>query len=163
MTVRLPLVIGSSGLPQQLQPGDAISAPTNTPSIRSVTNGEASAALTLGMPVYASAADTVKRGKADTFATAKLCGLCYDPTIAAAAAGNVASSGVLIGTTAQWDAVVTGQSGGRAFGTMYCLDPANAGKLTATPPTTVGQVITWVGTAISATELELSIALPIQL
>ena len=45
MAIHLPLVIGSDGLVQQLQFGDNISVPANTPSIRSVTNGEASAAV----------------------------------------------------------------------------------------------------------------------
>jgi len=143
--------------------GGGTSPLTNTPTIRRVTNGEAFAELIFGTPVYASAADTVMRAQADSFTTARLCGLCWDAAIAAGAEGNIATSGVLVGIAAQWDAVVTGASGGLAFGAMYCLDPANPGMLTSTPPTADGQVIAWVGTALSPTELELSISLPIAL
>ena len=162
MTVRLPLVLGSDGLPQQLQSGDSISAPTDTPSIRSVLNGD-TASLVFGMPVYSSAADTVKRAQANAKSTAKVTGLVYDTTIAANANGNIAQSGVLVGTSAQWDAVVTGETGGLIFNTTYFLDPANVGKLTASPPSTTGQCNVIIGTAISATELELQIAQPILL
>lgn len=162
MTIRLPWVFGSDGLPQQLQPGDTISAPTNAPSIRAVTNGESSAAISLGVPVYASAAGVVKRAQANAKATSRLAGLVSDTTIAASAIGNIASSGVLVGTTAQWDAVA-GTIGGLAFNTVYFLSPVAVGSITATPPTTVGQCNTLIGTAISATELELQIAQPVLL
>ena len=163
MAVRQPVVIGSDGLLQQLQSGDSISAPVDTPSIRAVANGEASASLSFGMPVYSSAADTVKRAQANAKATSKVTGLVYDATIASAANGNIAQSGVLVGTTAQWDAVVTGQTGGLTFNSTYFLDPANVGKLTTTPPGTTGQCNVIIGTAISPTELELQIAQPILL
>ena len=162
MTLRSPIVIGADGLPQQLQSGDTISVAANTPSIRSVTNGEASAAITIGMPVYGSAADAVKRAQANGKATSRLAGLVYDSTIAAAGVGNIAQSGVLIATTVQWDAVA-GTTGGLIFNTVYFVDPANPGKITATPPTTVGQCVVIVGMAISSTELELQIGQPILL
>ena len=162
MTIRSPIVIGADGLTQQLQAGDSIAVAANTPSIRAVTNGESSAAITLGTPVYASAADTVKRAQANTKTTAKLAGLVYDSTIAAAGVGNIAQSGVVIGTTTQWD-VVAGTTGGLIFNSNYFLDPATPGKLTATPPTTVGQCNVLIGLALSTTELELQIAQPVLL
>ncbi|MDL2342436.1 MAG: hypothetical protein QFB87_05160 [Patescibacteria group bacterium] len=162
MALRLPLVLGADGLQQQLQSGDTISASISTASVRSVTNGESAAAITFGMAVYASAADTVKRGQANAKATARIAGLVYDATIAAAGVGNVAQSGILIGTTAQWDAVA-GTTGGLVFNTVYFLDPTTPGKITATPPTTVGQCVVTIGTAISTTELELQITQPILL
>ena len=162
MAIRSPLVIGADGLPQQLQSGDSISAATNAPSIRSVTNGESSAAITIGMPVYASAADTVKRAQANAKSTSKLAGVVFDTTIAAAASGNIAQSGVIVATTTQWDAVA-GTTGGLSFNTLYFLDPTTAGKITATPPTTAGQCNVIVGMAISTTELELQISQPILL
>jgi hypothetical protein len=162
MTLRTPLVLGADGLPQQLQSGDTIGAPTTAPSIRAVTNGETSAALAIGMPVYASAADTVKRGQANAKATAGIVGLCFDATIAAAAVGNIVESGVLVATTTQWDAVA-GTTGGLAFNTLYFLDPATAGKITATPPSATGQVNTVIGRALSTTELLVLIGQPILL
>ena len=162
MTIRQVLVLGADGLPQQLQSGDTIAAPANTPSLRSVTNGESSAAIVVGMPVYASAADAVKRAQANAKSTSKLAGLVSDTSIAAGATGNVAQSGVLVATAAQWDAVA-GTTGGLAFGSYYFLDPTNVGKITSTPPSTVGQVNALVGLALSSTELELSIQPPILL
>lgn len=163
MTLRLPLVLGPDGFPQQIQSGDAISAPMNTPSIRPVANNESSVALTFGQPVYASASDGVKRAQANAKTTSKVAGLVYDATIAAGANGYIASSNILIGTTAQWDAAVTGQTGGLTFNSVYFLDAGNVGKLTTTPPATIGQCNVVIGTALSSTELELQITLPLQL
>lgn len=162
MALRQPLVLGADGLPQQLQSGDTIAAPTSTPSLRSVTNAETSASIVFGMAVYASGADAVKRGQANAKSTAKIAGLVYDGSIAAGATGTIAQSGIMVGTTAQWDAVA-GTTGGLAFGAYYFLDPATAGKITATPPTTTGQVNVLIGIALSATELELDICPPILL
>ena len=162
MTIRQPLVLGSDGLPQQLQAGDSLNAPTNTPSIRPCINGEASTSLVLGMPVYASATGTVKRARANAKTTSKLVGLCYDSSIAFGAIGNIAQDGVLIGSTAQWDAVA-GTTGGLVFGTAYFLDAATPGKLTSTAPTIVGQCNTFIGMALSTTELVIELELPILL
>jgi hypothetical protein len=162
MTLRTPLVLGSDGLVQQLQSGDSILSAASTYTSRSVTNGESSLAIVIGAPVYASAADTVKRAQANAKATSKLVGLGLDSSFSAAATGNIITSGILVATTTQWDAVA-GTTGGLTFGTEYFLDPANAGKITATPPTTVGQCNVLVGVALSATELELQITPPILL
>ena len=153
MTARTAIVLGSDGQLQQLQAGDTLGAPVNTPSIRGMTNGEASAAIVIGTPIYEAAADSVKRGQANAKATSGITGLVYDASIAAGASGNVATGGVLVATTAQWDAVVTGETGGLIAETNYFLDPVNVGKLTATPPTTVGQVNALIGVGLSTTEL----------
>ena len=162
MATRLPLVLGADGLPQQLQSGDTLSSPNSGLSLRSVTNNEASVAIVLGTPVYMFGADGVKRAQANAKATSQVAGLCYDVTVAAAGVGNLITSGVLVGTTAQWDAVA-GTTGGLIFNTLYFLDPATIGKMTATVPTTVGQTVTLIGRALSTLELELSIGTPILL
>lgn len=162
MVLRKPLVLGDDGLPQALQSGDTISAPTNAPSLRTTTNGEATAAMPFGTPVYASAGNAVKRGQANAKATAKIIGLVYDATIAAGASGSINQNGIMTGTTAQWDAVA-GTSGGLAVGAYYFLDATNPGKLTAAPPTTAGQVNVCIGSALSSTELEVDVELPILL
>ena len=164
MTLRKSLVLGDDGLPQQLQPGDTISAPTNTPSIRAVANAD-TAQMVFGMAVYASGADAAKRAQANAKATAGVIALVYDATIAAGATGQIADNGVMVGTTAQWDAVVAGQSGGLTFNSLYFLDIANPGKLTTAPPTTAGsgQCNALVGRAMSTTELALNIRDPILL
>jgi hypothetical protein len=145
-----------------LQAGDSISVARRQYSSRSVTNGEGAAAIVIGAPVYASAADTVKKAKADAKATSKLVGLGLDASIAAGGTGNIITGGILVATTTQWDAVA-GTTGGLAFNTEYFLDPATAGKITSTPPTTVGQCLVLVGIALSTTELELQIEQPILL
>jgi hypothetical protein len=162
MALKTPLVIGSDGLIQQLQAGDTINVAQATYTSRSVTNGEGAAAIVIGTPVYASAADTVKRGQANAKTTSKLVGLGLDASFAAGGTGNIITGGILVATTTQWDAV-TGGTGGLTFGTEYFLDPANPGKLTSTVPTTVGQCVTLVGIALSTTELELQIEPPILL
>lgn len=162
MALKTPLVVGGDGLPQQLQAGDTINVASSTYTSRAVTNGEGAAAVVIGAPVYASAADTIKRAQANAKATAKLAGLGLDASTVAGAVGNIITSGVLVATTAQWDAV-TGGAGGLTFGTYYFLDPANPGKLTSVVPTTVGQCITLVGIGLSTTELELSIQPPVLL
>jgi hypothetical protein len=159
MALKSPLVLGTDGLVQQLQSGDTISVAASQYTSRSVTNGEASAAMVIGSPVYAFAADTVKLAKANAKSTAKLAGLGLDVTVAAAGVGNIITGGVLVATTTQWDAVA-GTTGGLAFGTTYFLDPVTAGKITSTVPTTVGQCNVLIGTALSTTELELAIQPP---
>ena len=164
MAIKPPLVMGTDGLPQNLQPGDSISSPTNTPSIRSVANSD-SVAMAFGMPVYSTAADSVKRAQANAKSTAAVIGLVYDATIAAAANGNIAENGTMVGTVTQWDAVVTGETGGLSFNALYFLDSANVGKLTTTVPTGNGTGVcnTLIGRAISTTELVLTIGQPILL
>jgi hypothetical protein len=155
MAARIPLVI-NNGLIQQLQSGDTILAPASTASIRSLTNGEASAAIVIGTPVYMSGADSMKRAQANATSTSKVIGLGYDTTTASAAAGNVCVNGTLVATTVQWDAVA-GTTGGLTFNSTYYLDPATVGKITGTAPTTVGQTVVAIGTALSSTELEIAI------
>lgn len=162
MTTRIPLVLGADGLPQQLQSGDTIVVPSATYSSRSVTNGEGAAAIVIGAPVYASAADTVKKAQANAKATSQLVGLGLDATIAAAGTGNIITGGTLVATTGQWDAVA-GTTGGLTFNTRYFLDPATAGKITSTVPTTVGQCVVVVGLALSATEMLVEFDPPILL
>jgi hypothetical protein len=161
MTTRLPLVI-VNGQIQQLQSGDQIIAPLATSDVRTLTNGEGSAAIVIGAPVYISAAATVKRAQANAAATAKVIGLAYDVSTASSAAGQICVGGVLVATTAQWDAVA-GTSGGLAAGTTYYLDPSNVGKITSTAPSTAGQLVVPVGVAHSTTDMEVLPQMPILL
>lgn len=161
MATKYPLVLGADGLPQQLQAGDSLAAAITTASTRALINGE-STAIPFGTPVYASAAGTVKRAQANAKTTSKVVGLVFDATIAAGAPGTIGLDGTLVGTTAQWDAV-TGAVGGLVFNTTYFLDPATAGKITATPPTAVGQCNVVIGVALSTTEMDTQIEQPILL
>lgn len=161
MAIRQPLVLGADGLPQQLQAGDAISSAVSATTVRPVTNSDA-VSLPIGTPVYMFGADSVKRAQANAKTTGQVAGLMYDATVAAAGVGNLISDGILVATTVQWDAVA-GTTGGLVFGTRYFLDPATAGKITSTVPTTGGQVNTLIGIALSTTELDLTIQPPILL
>ena len=162
MATKLPLVLSVGGDIQQLQSGDQIIVLTSQLDVRLVSNGEASVALVIGTPVYVFAAGSVKRAQANALATARVFGLWVDTSTAAAGNGNVGMNGLLVATTAQWDAV-TGQTGGLTPGSAYFVDSATVGKLTATAPTTAGQVVSVIGIALSTTDMELNVQRPILL
>jgi hypothetical protein len=155
MALRKPLV-QISGLVQQLPAGDELDAAVAGGDRTSLTNGEAGAVV-IGAPVYMFGADTYKKAQANAGATFRAIALASAVTTAAAASGEVILNGVLVATPTQWDAVVTGGAGGLVFGAIYYVDPANAGKLVPTAPSTVGQYIVPVGEALSTTELMVSI------
>ena len=161
MAIKSPLVMGSNGLPQQLQSGDTLNVPVSGANTQALTNAEAGAVV-IGAPVYAFGAGTVKKAQANAASTANVLGLMFDVSTAAAGSGQVCTDGVLTATTGQWDAVA-GTTGGLAFGVRYFLDPATAGHITATPPTTVGQLVVSIGVALSTTLLLVDIKEPILL
>lgn len=153
--VKKPLVIYSGEI-AQLQAGDSINVPITGTVDVVLTNDEASPVV-IGAPVYMDAADGFKKAKADASGTAIVIGLvAKDPSIASATSGEVATSGILTATTAQWDAVA-GTTGGLTFNTRYYLDPSTAGKITDTAPTTTGQYVVEIGVAVSTTELKIDI------
>lgn len=161
MAVKKVLVMGTSGHPEQLQAGDSIQVATTTAEVETLTNGGGSS-VPIGTPVYVSAADTFLSARANASGTSKVHGLVFDASIANSASGQVCTDGVLTATTTQWDAV-TGQTGGLTAGADYFLDPATAGKLTTTPPSTVGQFNVYVGRAKSSTDMHLDIRFAIAL
>lgn len=150
MALKRPLVI-NSGQIEQLQSGDYI----NVGEIPQLTNGNAGAVV-IGSAVYASAADTYDKARADAVGTVNVIGLASDISTAAAGVGGVQMDGILTATTAQWDAIA-GTTGGLTFNSYYYLSPTTAGALTATAPSTTGQFIMCVGIAISTTEIKISI------
>ena len=155
MALKKPLVVGTNGLPQQLQAGDTMDVPTSGANTMAVVNNEAGAVV-IGAPMYYQAAGAVQKARANAVGTARVAGLMYDVSTAAAATGNMATDGVMSATTGQWDAV-TGQTGGLTFNQIYFLDPATAGKLTITPPVTVGQLVVKIGIAKSSVDMLISI------
>lgn len=160
MANRKPLVI-VNGQVQQLPAGDTLDAEVSEVDIVSKTNDNASA-LVIGTAVYPKSNGNVDKGRANASGTVELLGLVRDASIAAAASGAVQTDGILTATTEEWDAV-TGQTGGLTSGSPYYLDPATAGMLTATAPTTTGQFVVRVGLAISEVDLDISIQPPIKL
>ena len=160
MSARKPLVI-VNGQIQQLQAGDTLDASASEVDVVQKTNGNASS-IVICTPVYVKNDGTVDKAKADASGTVQILGLVKDVSIDAAAAGSIQTDGVLTATTAQWDAVA-GTTGGLTPGTVYYLDPATAGMLTSTAPTTTGQYVVRVGLALSTTELDISTTAPIKL
>lgn len=150
MAQRKPLVL-NSGQIEQLQAGDYIS----DESLPTFTNNNAGA-LVIGAPVYMVANDAVDKAKADAVGTVNVIGLMTPTSTAAAATGAVLLEGVLSATTGQWDAV-TGGSGGLVKDTIYYLDPAAAGMLTSTAPSTAGQFVVQIGIGLSTTEIKVSL------
>lgn len=161
MALRKPIVI-NAGQFQQLQAGDTLDAPQSGGDQIVLTNDEVGAVV-IGAPVYIDAVAGFKKAQANAAGTANTRGLvAQSPSIGAAATGPVQTDGALSATTAQWDAV-TGQVGGLTFNTTYYLDPATAGKLTITAPTTVGQLVQKVGVGISTTIMNVEIGSPVLL
>jgi hypothetical protein len=151
MAIRKPLVI-NAGQVEQLQAGDTLD---DRSSQISQTNDEAGA-IVIGNAVYNDANDGVKKAQSNAAGTKNVLGLVSDVTVATGQPAAIITAGVLSATTAQWD-TVAGTSGGLTRDTIYYLDPATAGKITATAPTTVGQYVVEIGKALSTTELNIRI------
>lgn len=160
MAARKPLVI-NSGQIEQLQAGDTLDASVSEVDVVSKTNDNAGS-IVIGTPVYVKSNGNVDKGRANASGTVQLLGLVKDASVAAAASGIIQTDGILVATTAEWDAV-TGGSGGLTAGSRYFLDPSTAGMLTTSAPTTAGQFVVSVGLAISTTDMDISIEPPIKL
>lgn len=154
-----------TGLKRQAsQASDIILGTFINSEVESLINNEA-APIVVGTLVYSQAAGAVKKAKADALATAQVVGLVSSiGSIANGVSGpvQIGKGSVLTLTTGQWDAIA-GTSGGLAFGVNYFLSAATAGLMTATAPTTVGQVNVLIGVALSSTQLELILDSPILL
>ena len=159
MAVRKALVI-VNGQIEQLQSADSLGGPFAEIENLAQTSGE-SGGILAGMAVYSSAIDTVKKAEANASGTVEIIGL-VESSITGTGAGTVQTSGVMSLTTTLWDAVA-GTTGGLGYGVVYYLDPATAGKITSTAPTTAGQYVVRIGRAISTTELVIHIEQPILL
>ena len=157
MALKKALVVGADGLPQQLQAGDTLGNTSETGQVSQT----AAATLIAGQAVYTSGADAVNKAQANATGTKDVLGLAVT-AIASAASGIVQCNGVVVLTTAQWDAVC-GTTGGLAPNARYFLSPTTAGLLTSTVPTTVGQYVAYVGRGLSTTEMLVEPAVPILL
>jgi hypothetical protein len=151
MAIKKPLVI-TSGNVEQLQPGDRLDLE------RSVTK-TANGVLVIATPVYFQGGNATP-ALADNAVTTRVRGLSFaaadtDPV-------EVQVDGIFEALATEWDAV-TGQTGGLTEGETYYLDPTTAGRLTVTAPTAFGDYVAPVGTALSATELDIEIGAPIKL
>jgi len=143
--VKLPLVLGTQGQIQRLQPGDSISAAAQF----SATNGDVTG-HNAGTFVYISSATTVQAAVANSAVTAKA---------VAVSTGTVAPSGL---GSYQTDGIVGGLTG-IVPGSTYFLSPTTAGAYTTTAPSANGQWCLPVGTGYSTTEIEIAFGVPVQL
>lgn len=160
MALRTPLVLVGGEI-AQLPAGDDINAPFSGAIEITLINDNAGAVV-IGTPVYSSAAGHFDKANATVAGTSKVIGLTTTTSVATSGNGQVAVAGTVTATTGQWDAVVTGGSGGLVFNTSYYLD-TTAGKLVTTPTTTVGQNNVFIGKGLSTTVMELGIRQPILL
>ena len=151
MASQKPLVI-INGQVQQLPAGDTLNASINEVDVVSLTNANASS-ITIGQPVYVSAAGSVNLASAAASGTCKVLGLVRDASIATASSGFIQTDGILSATTGGWDAV-TGDTGGLTAGSIYYLSTV-AGGLTTTAPSGSGNYVIKVGLALSTTEMEI--------
>lgn len=154
MPLRKPLVLGSDGRLQQLQAADSLSSDNK----RTLT---AAATVIAGGPVYSSGASAFDLAQADDVDTSRVIGMAV-AGITNAETGIIQTSGVLVLTTGEWDAVF-GTTGGLAPDTTYYLSPGTAGLGTATCPVDVGDSIVILGIALSTTEFLVRISEPVLL
>lgn len=118
--------------------------------------------LPFGTPVYFPSGTTVKRAAAGNVDAKDVAGLVYDSYIDTTMAGQIMCSGILTGTTAQWDAV-TDSVGGLSPNQEYFLG-ANSGKITLYPITIApGSWLCMIGQALSPTEMLIRVEPPIRL
>lgn len=148
MAVKKPLALYGGEI-AQLQTGDTLETPGTNVDIVSLTNGDVGAHA-VGDVVYISAASEAKKAKADAGATKGAIAFAT-AAIASAASGTYQTDGILAGLA------------GLTAGAVYFLSAATAGAMTTTAPSTTGQYVVRLGTAISATELEIQIEPPILL
>lgn len=124
----------------------------------SLTNNEATTVVA-GTPVYVDAAGGFKRAQADDETTGRTIGIAQ-ADIAAGASGRIQLSGAIDLETDEWDAIC-GTTGGLTFNTPYYVSAATAGKLTATPPSAVDEVVQQVIVALSPTQAVVRVAEPV--
>jgi hypothetical protein len=104
-----------------------------------------------GAPLYVSSSGHVERANAGALATSDVVGLAYE-AVTSGQTGQYLQNGFL--TLADWSAIIG--SANLTAGTRYFLD-TTTGQLTATAPSTIGQVVVWVGTAVSTTRMNIRI------
>ena len=117
-------------------------------------------ALVFATPVYVNGGNAIP-AQADSNPTSKAVGLVTADAPDAAPV-IIQTSGILTGTTAQWDAV-TGSTGGLSEGSQYFLSEIAPGLMSLIAPDANGEYVVSLGIALSATEFEIEIGTPIRL
>ncbi len=122
---------------------------------------DGSVSIPICSAVYTSNNGTVQMANAGAAATSFAIGL-MTATTAASGSNIVATSDIFTATVSQWNAVGA-SSTGLTPGAIYFLSPTTAGNITTTPPSTTGQYVLRIGTALSTTEMKIDIGMRIQL
>lgn len=117
--------------------------------------------LLVAMPVAQPTTTLMRASASSGFALATVIGLVITGAGLALPA-RVVPNGVVTLPAATWDAV-TGGVGGLVPGAYYWLDAASLGMLATAPPSTPGQYVTLIGSAVSALTLLLHPEPPILL
>ena len=155
MTQRRPLIIISDQI-QQIPDGDTVGF---GPELIDATNDD-SANMVFGQPVYILGANNnIRRSRANFGGTKKVIGLVASSTIKVGNTGKVLTSGILTGTTSQWD-TVTGGSGGLNPGSRYFLSLSTFGISNVAP--SAGYIVP-LGYAINSTSLKIDVEPDIEL
>ncbi|HEY9697019.1 MAG TPA: hypothetical protein V6D10_07135 [Trichocoleus sp.] len=134
--------------------------PTPTPDSGSGTDyqsAETDATVVVGQPLYVKSNGHVDLASASSIATAYVCGLAVS---SASASLSVSHSPDSVLELSNWTAVIGSST--LTPGQHYFLSPI-PGKLTPIAPTTEGQLVVLVGTALSTTKLSIEIQTPILL
>ncbi|MBW2562199.1 MAG: hypothetical protein JRE40_15275 [Deltaproteobacteria bacterium] len=158
MTIRAPLVI-INGRIQELPIGDSIAGA----GAGSGTGIEAQAATTgedvvVSEILYLDGSGFANRAQANAIGTSHIIGICT----LGATSGNTCeflTEGVV--SISDWTECIGSVS--LTPGTLYFLDPSNAGQMVTVAPTTIGQTVVIVGRAVSAQILDLTVTQPILL
>ena len=159
MALRKPLVL-NSGTIEQLQAGDTLDAVVSEVDVIAMTNNSG-ATINICHAVYCGGANQANAAVASAIASSRVIGFAKE-TIADANTGNFQTSGVMNATTGQWDAV-TGGTGGLTAGSPYYLSDAASGNITTTAPSASGNYLTFVGYAVSTTDLMINPDRPVKL
>lgn len=148
MAVRKPLVLVSGEI-QQLQSGDTLGGTVAEIEDQTWTNADTGNHV-IGDVVYLNAADSVKKALAAAISTAQAIAIATT-TITNGTTGIYRTAAILSGLT------------GLTAGAVYYLSATTAGQMTTTAPSSPGQYVVRLGTAVSTTEFQIKIERPILL
>lgn len=107
----------------------------------------------VGEPVRIVSTGNAEQAQGDSATNSDVAGLAFTAAAATETGAYVPEGGRV--TQANWTAVIGSAS--LTPGTVYYVDPSTAGDLTATKPTTSGEVVKKVGRALTATTMQVEL------
>jgi hypothetical protein len=154
------IVTAGGSAPQYVNPATLSVGGANYSSI--TLNNGSGATTVICTPVYSNATGTYAVANAGGSTTKNIVGFLQSTSVTNGTPGTIITNGLMTATTAQWDAINSGESGGLTPGATYFLSAAG-GYITTVAPTVVGQWVVKVGTALSSTQLQVNLLLPVGL